>query len=63
MEERWFQVGDSKPVTEGDLTLRVARILAPRLREMGAKVLFVRNSTQPVTPKRPADFKELAKKI
>jgi N-acetylmuramoyl-L-alanine amidase len=63
MEERWFQVGDSKPVTEGDLTLRVARILAPRLRELGAKVLFVRNSTQPITLKRPTDFKELAKKI
>ncbi len=63
MEERWFQVGDSKPVTEGDLTLRVSRMLAPRLRKLGATVLFVRNSTQPVTPKRPADFKELARKI
>src|SRR5437899_3495610 len=27
MEERWFQVGDTKPVTEGDLTLRVSRML------------------------------------
>jgi len=63
MEERWFQVGDTKPVTEGDLTLRVSRMLALRLRELGAKVLFVRNSTQPITPRRPGDFKELAKKI
>jgi hypothetical protein len=63
MEERWFQVGDSKPVTEGDLTLRVSRMLAPRLRKLGATVLFVRNSTQPTTPKRPGDFRELAKKI
>jgi hypothetical protein len=63
MEERWFQVGDSKPVTEGDLTLRVSRMLATRLKKLGATVLFVRNSTQPVTPKRPADFKELARKI
>ena len=63
MEERWFQVGDSKPVTEGDLTLRVARMLAPKLRRLGAKVLFVRNSTNPITPKRPGDFKELARKI
>lgn len=63
MEERWFKVGDSKPVTEGDLTLRVSRMLAPRLRKLGATVLFVRNSTQPVTPKRPHDFKELARKI
>lgn len=63
MEERWFQVGDTKPVTEGDLTLRVSRMLASRLRKLGATVLYVRNSTDPVTPKRPGDFKELAKKI
>ncbi len=63
MEERWFQVGDTTPVTEGDLTLRVARILAPQLRKLGAKVFFVRNSTTPVTTKRPDDFRELARKI
>ena len=63
MEERWFQVGNSEPVEEGDLTLRVARLLAPRLRQLGAKVFFVRNSNDPVTAKRPGDFKELAKKI
>ena len=38
-------------------------MLATRLRKLGATVLFVRNSTQPVTSKRPADFKELARKI
>src|SRR5437899_4890619 len=63
MEERWLKVGDSKPVTEGDLTLRVARMLAAKLRQLGAKVFFVRNSTSPTTPKRPDDFKELARKI
>ncbi|MEY2602004.1 MAG: hypothetical protein QOJ36_1323 [Verrucomicrobiota bacterium] len=63
MEERWFQVDDTKPVTEGDLTLRVSRMLASRLRKLGATVLFVRNSTDPVTPKRPGDFKDLARKI
>src|SRR5437870_11094225 len=63
MEERWFQVGDSAPVQEGDLTLRVSRLLAPRLRKLGAKVFFVRNSPEPITPKRPDDFRELARKI
>ena len=63
MEERWFQVGDSKPVQEGDLALRVARLLAPRLRELGAKVFFVRHDAEPVTPMRPADFKKLARKV
>jgi len=63
MEERWFQVGSTQPVQEGDLTLKVARLLAPRLRELGAKVFFVRNSNEPVTVKRPDDFRELARKI
>jgi len=63
MEERWFQVGGSPPVQEGDLTLRVARLLAPRLRNLGAKVFFVRNGNEPITPKRPDDFKELARRI
>jgi N-acetylmuramoyl-L-alanine amidase len=63
MEERWFKVGDTKPVTEGDLALRVARLLAPKLKRLGAKVFFVRNSKEPITSKRPDDFNELAKKI
>lgn len=63
MEERWFQVEDSKPVTEGDLALRVARLLALRLRSLGAKVFLVRNRAEPVTVKRPDDFVSLARKI
>ena len=63
MEERWFQVGDSAPVKEGDLTLRVAQLLALRLRELGARVSFVRSGAEPITAKRPDDFGELAKKI
>src|SRR6266566_2109793 len=63
MEERWFQVGNSEPVEEGELTSRVARLLAPRLRQLGARVSFVRNSNDPVTAKRPGGFKELARKI
>jgi hypothetical protein len=63
MEERWFQVGSTQPIQEGDLTLKVARLLAPRLRELGAKVFFVRNSNEPVTVKRPDDFRDLARKI
>ena len=63
VEERWFQVGNSPPVQEGDLTLRTARLLAPRLRELGAKVSLVRNSNAPITAKRPDDFRELAREI
>jgi hypothetical protein len=63
MEERWFQVGNSSPVTEGDMTLQVSRIVAQSLRQFGARVSFVRNNTEPVTPLRPDDFKELARTI
>jgi hypothetical protein len=63
MEERWFQVGESAPVQEGDLVLRVSQILAPQLKHLGAKVSFVRKEAEPVTLKRPDDFKELARRI
>jgi hypothetical protein len=63
MEERWFQVGNTQPVQEGDLTLQVARLLAPRLRKLGAKAYFVRESNEPITAQRPDDFRELARKI
>jgi hypothetical protein len=53
MEERWFQIGNSPPVTEGDLTLRVAQMLAPRLQNLGATVTLVRSSSGPITTLRP----------
>jgi len=63
MEERWFKSGDALPVEEGEMTLRVAKMLAPKLRELGARVSFVRDKTEPVTPYRPNDFKETAREI
>jgi N-acetylmuramoyl-L-alanine amidase len=63
MEERWFRVDNSPPVQEGDLTLQVAQLLAPRLRGLGARVPFVRNSDEPITSKRPDDFQEIARRI
>jgi len=53
VEERWFRVGDAAPVTEGDMTLRVARLLRPRLEALGAEVTLVRDSPEPVTELRP----------
>src|ERR1044072_638513 len=46
MEERWFKSGDAAPVEEGVMTLRVARMVAERLRALGARVSFVRNKTE-----------------
>jgi len=63
MEERWFKLGDAMPVEEGEMTLRVAKVLAPKLRALGARVSFVRDKTEPVTPFRPEDFKGAARTV
>jgi len=61
MEERWFQVGNSKPVTEGDMTLHVAQMLVPRLEKLGAQVFLTRTKPGPVTTLRPDQLKGTAK--
>lgn len=63
MEERWFQGSDSKPIQEGDMTLLVAQLIAPKLRKLGATVSLVRKRLAPVTPKRPDDLKEISREI
>jgi N-acetylmuramoyl-L-alanine amidase len=60
VEERWLQVGGHPPVQEGDMTLKVARMIKPRLEKLGAKVSLVRDSLEPVTPLRPDSLEELA---
>jgi N-acetylmuramoyl-L-alanine amidase len=61
LEERWFVIGDAKPVMEGEMTLLVASLLAERLRGLGADVSFVRENGEPATSKRPADFLSTAR--
>lgn len=63
MEERWFQIGGggTQPVTEGDMTLRVAKLLAARLRALGAEVSLVRDAARPVTSLRPGDLRKAAR--
>lgn len=60
MEERWFQIGNSKPVTEGDMTLYVAKLLVPRLQALGAEVFLTRSRSAPVTSLRPGGLKKAA---
>ena len=60
MEERWFKIGDAPPVQEGDMTLQVAQMLAPRLQSLGAKVSLVREKAEPITPYRPSDLQGTA---
>ncbi|HEV2804701.1 MAG TPA: hypothetical protein VGW57_07215 [Chthoniobacterales bacterium] len=61
MEERWYKSGEGEPVEEGEMTLRVAKMLAERLRALGARVSFVRDKAEPVTPYRPENFRETAR--
>jgi N-acetylmuramoyl-L-alanine amidase len=60
MEERWFQIGNSAPVMEGDMTLRVAKLLVPRLKALGAQVSLTRSGSEPLTTRRPADLRKAA---
>jgi len=60
LEERWFRIRADTPVTEGDMTLQVAKILKPLLESMGAKVSLVRSTPDPVTPLRPENLIDLA---
>ena len=60
MEERWFQIGKSTPVAEGDMTLRVAKLLVPRLTALGAKVFLTRSKPGPVTSARPGQLRKAA---
>ncbi len=61
MEERFFQVGESRPVIEGEMTLRVAKLLAPKLRELGAEVVSLRDTAEPATPLRPETLRDAAR--
>ena len=60
MEERWFRIGNSTPVTEGDMTLKVAKLLIPRLTALGAEVFLTRSKAAPVTSARPSQLRGAA---
>jgi len=61
MEERYFQIGESRPVTEGDMALRVAKMIVPKLQALGAQVSLVRETTEPVTKDRPETLRDAAR--
>ena len=57
MEERWFVRGKARPVQEAVLNLLVARRLRDQLRAAGYDVVLTKNNFEPVTDKRPEDFR------
>jgi hypothetical protein len=62
MEERSFARPGDKPVQEGDMTLLVAKLIAPKLEALGADVQFVRSKPEPTTAFRVESFEPEAKK-
>jgi N-acetylmuramoyl-L-alanine amidase len=60
LEERWFRIGKNQPVAEGDMTLRVAKLLVKRLKSLGADVWLTRSGSEPLTKVRPAKLRKEA---
>lgn len=61
MEERYLSFKPGEAIQEGDMSLLTAQILNERLTALGARVSFVRESLNPVTEQRPADFEPVAR--
>lgn len=60
VEEREFFHKDSPPVKEGNLTLKVAKLLAKQLETLGAQVTLTREYLKPVNNKRTEDYHHFA---
>jgi N-acetylmuramoyl-L-alanine amidase len=60
MEARWFRIGHSRPVEEGEMTLIVAKLLKERLEAMGAEVWLTRTKNGATTSLRPQRLKNAA---
>lgn len=63
IEERDFALAGDKPIREGEITLKVARMLKPELEKLGAVVVLIRDSLEPLNPIRPVDYRERAVEI
>ncbi|MEQ1750016.1 MAG: hypothetical protein ABL974_11370 [Prosthecobacter sp.] len=63
IEERLLSFKPGEAIREGDLSLMTAKVLKERLFKLGAVVSLVRETLEPVTPKRPADFEVEALKV
>lgn len=62
IEERWYRIGKgTQPITEGDMTLKVAKLMKASLTDFGARVTLVRDDNEPVTVLRSEDLKDEAK--
>jgi N-acetylmuramoyl-L-alanine amidase len=60
MEARWFRIGWSRSVEEGEMTLTVAKLLKERLEQLGAEVWLTRAANGPTTGMRPGNLRKAA---
>ena len=60
MEARWFRIGNSRPVEEGEMTLIVAKLLKKRLQALGAQVWLTRTRNGATTSLRPGNLTDAA---
>ncbi len=60
MEARWYRVGSSPAVMEGELTLQTARRLRGLLEAGGARVSLVRETAEPLTAQEPTALRGAA---
>lgn len=60
IEEREFIHKDAPPVKEGNLTLKVAKMLYKQLETLGAEVNLTREYLVPVSGRRPGDYYKYA---
>lgn len=57
IEERSFSPDAGIPIREGNHSLQTAQLLKPELERLGAVVSMVRTKLEPVTDKRPEDYR------
>ncbi len=63
-DDRYFQLGqDTLEIREGEMTMRVARLLVRDLSLLGATVLLTRQDNEPVTDRRPEEFIDEAREF
>ncbi|MBX7158016.1 MAG: hypothetical protein K1X66_06490 [Verrucomicrobiae bacterium] len=56
LEERYFRIGNDPPIKEWNLNVLTCHLIEFLLKKEGAKVVWVKKNSEPVTPLRPKDL-------
>lgn len=63
MEERSVIWGNNPVIREGDLNLKTAFLIKSRLEAAGATIYMTHTKPEPVTPSRPSDYLDEARRV